>query len=653
METPIKNLPCATCRRRKVRCSKTQPCTNCARAKIDCHYNEDPTGDTSSVNADLLRRLMNLQDSITKLTKGPRNTDQSLHDSSVSGVRVESIINTLEDSLRRLHRINERENQSSHTGKLCFRDAHTRYIKETFWAGLYDEVESLSFLLDKAAPERRLQDPTSLFIQPQQFLDLGMYITPRKVSDFLINHYLKNVDPFIRLFHKPRFRLDLDQFYRQEESFVSQRGEFETLLSSIYAFSVHSLHEEDVLVYFAESKEIVINRYITTTRRGLERISILSTHSLTALTTFALYITLLSEIDISGLEWTSLSGLSLNIATRLGIHKDGEAFGLSPYAVEIRRRLWHYLCMINVRALQVHGIEPFPVSAFEVNATKLPQNSPDIAWDACEFSRKLPVAISGWTEMVPVLVSYKLSALERTMLETNIPEHGSEEAYLAKCDQVLQDAKSEILVYYSQNLLDKPIHRITKDLMDLTFQYLWFIARRSLLKHRIWATCELRRELFRKALHISEMARSLQGVYSAHYWDWVFHSFYETTKWHLASTILIYLSQHTEQEDLEVQRSWTQINLIFGQRRDDQSVLWKPLLALKREAEIRRDEALGVDNGNALTNNNDDMWQAQSDAAMHGLDPIFGQRVDPEFPLNPDPGILDDFYDQTIDNQAW
>lgn len=509
-------------------------------------------------------------------------------------------------------------------------------------------MESLTFLLDRTIPGKKLRDTSSFFANHEQSLDFSLNTISRKMSDFLVDQFLSNVDPFIRLFHKPRFKLELDQFYRQEESFASHRGDFESLLLSIYALSAHSLHEEDILVYFGEPKDVMVDRYMAATQKALEKINILSTHSLTALMAFALYITLLSETNCSNLEWTSLSGLSLSIATRLGLHKDGEQFSLSPYSVEIRRRLWHHLCVINVRALQIHGIDPFPVSDFESGVTKLPQNSPDISWDACEFSRKLPVAVFGWSEMVPALVSFELSTLMRTMLKMSIPEHGSEHVYLNNCDQLLLDAKSRFGTYFSQNGLDEPIHKITKDLIILKLQNLWFIARQLLLKHRSWATSELRTELFQKALHISEITQSLQKQYAAQHWGWVFRSFHETTKWHFASTILIYLRHHTEQEDPEVMRAWNQINIIFSERNDDQSALWKPLLALKREAELRRGEAMAEGNANFLANSGDILWHNQSVSTLYGIDSTVTQFGGTGLPLSPDSDILGEFYNPIL-----
>ncbi|OKL63379.1 hypothetical protein UA08_02130 [Talaromyces atroroseus] len=656
-------LPCATCRRRKVRCSKTQPCTNCAKAGIECHYEREsrpdfssPLGGSAPVDVELVNRITRLQESVIRVSNHPERSTRSSLGQSVGSAEgqpaLANIVSVLENCVKDLENISTRGNPQNHTGKLCFRNAQAAYVKETFWAGLYEEVESLSFLLEQDKSEKALHGTTGLLFHSQQQSDLSMYRSPRAASEFLIDQFLSNVDPFVRLFHKPRFKLELDLFNRNEESFASQRGDFEALLFSIYAFGAHSLHVKDVLIYFGESKDNIVTRFIAATQKALEKINILSTHSMTALTAFALYITLLSEIDISSLEWTSLSGLSLSLATRMGLHQDGTQFNLSPYAVEIRRRLWHHLCTINVRALQIHGIEPFPISTFSNGATQLPQNSPDSGWDACEFSRKLPPAISGWTEMAPALAFYELSMLTRAILEMEIPEHGSEDAYLNNNDRLMSKAKSRIENFYAQNSFNEPIQCITGDLVTLNLQWLWFFTRQSLLKHREWSTPEFRTELFRKALFICETTRSLREVYAERHWDWLFHGFHETTKWHLASTILVYLRHSTDQGDPEVQRAWTQIHIIFENGKIHQGALWKPLFALKREAEIRRDEALIAKSGKTQVTNFDGLWQTQLDfgnlANVPELDPSFIQWGSSEVSLRPNSGISDHFYSSVL-----
>lgn len=161
-------LPCTTCRRRKVRCSKTRPCTNCVKAGIDCHYERESrsplsslTGDTSPVvNVELVSRVARLQDSIKRLSMHPETGAQVPLDQSGGNNKLDeggrlsgnfegqqalaNLITMMEDCVQELQNVNERENSPSPTGKLCFRDGHTRYVRETFWAGLYEEVSVMA-----------------------------------------------------------------------------------------------------------------------------------------------------------------------------------------------------------------------------------------------------------------------------------------------------------------------------------------------------------------------------------------------------------------------------------------------------------------------------------------------------------------------------
>jgi hypothetical protein len=107
-----------------------------------------------------MKRLVHLQDSINRLTTGPDNRTQTYQSEPVEisnavnpgGVpgsykgqsSLEIILKKMEDSVQELNNVNSREKWSSHTGKLCFRDAQARYIRETFWAGLYEEVTIIS-----------------------------------------------------------------------------------------------------------------------------------------------------------------------------------------------------------------------------------------------------------------------------------------------------------------------------------------------------------------------------------------------------------------------------------------------------------------------------------------------------------------------------
>jgi len=50
-----------------------------------------------------------------------------------------------------------------------------------------------------------------------------------------------------------------------------------------------------------------------------------------------------------------LSGIAIRIAQRVGLNTDGTTFGLLPFEVEMRRRLWWQLILIDHRVSELSG----------------------------------------------------------------------------------------------------------------------------------------------------------------------------------------------------------------------------------------------------------------------------------------------------------
>jgi len=71
-----------------------------------------------------------------------------------------------------------------------------------------------------------------------------------------------------------------------------------------------------------------------------------------------------------------MTGLVIRMAQALGLHRDGANFQkLTPYEIEMRRRVWLSLCMLDVRASEDQGMEyTIALGSFD---TKLPLNIND------------------------------------------------------------------------------------------------------------------------------------------------------------------------------------------------------------------------------------------------------------------------------------
>jgi len=93
------------------------------------------------------------------------------------------------------------------------------------------------------------------------------------------------------------------------------------------------------------------------------------------------------------------------MATRLGIHRDGAQFGLSPFETEQRRRLWWQLAALDKRMAEMTGSAITAVSSSGSDC-QLPLNINDA--DLHQHSGDLPKSSTGPTEMLFCLTRIEL-----------------------------------------------------------------------------------------------------------------------------------------------------------------------------------------------------------------------------------------------------
>jgi Fungal Zn(2)-Cys(6) binuclear cluster domain len=145
---PLSQRSCVTCRRRKVRCDKIHPsCTNCNKAGIECVFPGPGRAKRKSrkpQDAELLARLKKLEGVIQSLGA------QVEEDKSIRGPSVmPSIQGELEAHREESSRQNgdtdpKRRNSTiidKQLGRLVINEGRSRYVSNTFWASMGDEVQ--------------------------------------------------------------------------------------------------------------------------------------------------------------------------------------------------------------------------------------------------------------------------------------------------------------------------------------------------------------------------------------------------------------------------------------------------------------------------------------------------------------------------------
>lgn len=147
----------------------------------------------------------------------------------------------------------------------------------------------------------------------------------------------------------------------------------------------------------------------------------------------------------------------------------------------MRRRTWQLLRRLDVRALESQGAEP-ETFLLKCDAV-LPQNSPDSAWDACEYSPKAPRPEEGFTEMTYSHVQSELASIQQSILDNTHPLPNVVQAYVDFHGPRLQFEKDRIDSTYLKNLdFTDPIQRFTREMTELTFCKLFLVVHQPLLK---------------------------------------------------------------------------------------------------------------------------------------------------------------------------
>jgi hypothetical protein len=94
----------------------------------------------------------------------------------------------------------------------------------------------------------------------------------------------------------------------------------------------------------------------------------------------------------------------------MGLHRDGETYGMNPLETHVRRLIWHQLCFLDIRTCEAQG--PKPQIRRDDFDTKLPLNVDD---NDLHASGKPPVSADRWTDATFSLIRFEINEMMRTV----------------------------------------------------------------------------------------------------------------------------------------------------------------------------------------------------------------------------------------------
>lgn len=176
-----------------------------------------------------------------------------------------------------------------------------------------------------------------------------------------------------------------------------------------------------------------------------------------------------------------LNGLAIRTAESLGLHRNGETLGVSPFQSEIRRRLWWHLLSRDGRAGEDYGLENTTGQCL-TSFVNLPLNVDDT--DLHPDMKKLPTAKAGWTAMTFSLINIDLvRCMQRLAAIASTSSPPPTESIRA---QILNETRTQIEQRLTNCNPVIPSHRLTLHCSHFLLRKLDFVTRQQwlLLHHR-------------------------------------------------------------------------------------------------------------------------------------------------------------------------
>ncbi|KAH9860864.1 hypothetical protein IAQ61_010598 [Plenodomus lingam] len=613
---------CITCRRRKVKCDKKTPCSNCARTKIECIFpgpGRAPRKSRKPPDAELLDRLRRLEGVVSSL-----NAQVEEHEQEVANREKVQNGSVTEENCRFSNgnqgvtadkSVVDLENRF---GRLVVEKGKSRYINNSFWASLNNEVEDLeAILVESSDDEDEAQSSESSSASPFQGFVFG-YSSPNVDMQQLHPSetrarqfwevFKENVDPLVKILHIPTFEPVFDQAASQLNK-ISKT--LEPIIFVTYYGAVTSSTPEECRNKWGEERSAMLSRYQFAVEQSLARANFLCCEQIVVLQAFLLFLMLLRRNDDARKIWT-MTGLVVRIAQTLGIHRDGSHFGLQPFEIEMRRRLWWQICILDVRSSEDHGCDATIVEASFDTKMPLNVNDSDLHPGMTEF----PEERQGYTDMTFCLLRFEVANIFRRIHYVPPGPAVCTEYFaglsMAEKEKWITDCHQAMEKKYLQHCdMSIPLCWVTATISRLVMSKMWLIVYHPHQRKDGGATLPqaTKDKLFITSLENIEYSILLETETRTMKWGWLFRTY---VQWHAIAFLLSELCVRTKGE--AVDRAWRALEATAGRwwfplnessthRKGQQGYLWNPLRKLLAKARAARTRELALEKASQASRN--------------------------------------------------
>ncbi|OQE37704.1 hypothetical protein PENCOP_c009G07388 [Penicillium coprophilum] len=346
-------LSCNLCRRRKLRCDRKEPCSTCTvrGLALSCAYPSNqtpaqcrrvpgaPEVHRGRPHATVQDRLGQLEQIVVSLMQKTTPDGQDRPDHHPVALAPQS---RPEDDSPGGATNPEDSSAQSDGGNVRFSSSDAQYVGGTHWAAILDGIADLKEQLegeDLGEMEKPAMLHTLLLYgcKSASKEDILSALPNRPAVDRYISQYFNRLDLAPSCLHSGQFTREYERFWENpSQTSIMWLG----LLFSMICLAVLASGAAD-----SSSSPGLRNPLVDTYREKIVQCLILGEYTKTGRYVFeTLYHYLTIEYSIrkdADQDIWILSGISVNIALRMGYHRDPSHLpGITPFAGEMRRRAW-------------------------------------------------------------------------------------------------------------------------------------------------------------------------------------------------------------------------------------------------------------------------------------------------------------------------
>ncbi|KAK1782080.1 hypothetical protein QBC45DRAFT_319682, partial [Copromyces sp. CBS 386.78] len=329
-----------------------------------------------------------------------------------------------------------------------------------------DQDGNIEHVPDFLRPTAAYIPPTSGFFfgqtgHPPSLLHL---LPPKFVGDGLLARYFAAVHPIARCVHKQSFQTLYDGFWLEVLNNIEPRASAQAVVFAAWFSACVSMEEEEVLREYGEYKAKLLEAMKIGTEISLARANFLRTTKVETMQAFVMYMIPLCREEVSRAH-SVLVGAAVRMAECMGLHRDGEAFGLNPLETHVRRLIWHQLCFLDIRTCEAQG--PKPAIRRDDYDTRLPLNCEEDVFVNNHPGYPVVPQDHQWTSSLLTIMRFEVNQMmrviwsDRRKLETRKME-------LPPVISKIENFRKRMLEKYGPLLDDRvPIQRYTRYVMNL------------------------------------------------------------------------------------------------------------------------------------------------------------------------------------------